>query len=223
LLGVRQTRSVRDPGAPVELYRLLGAADEPELIDREVPADAEILELGAGSGRITHPLIALGRRVVAVDFNPEMLELIEGAETIEARIEDLDLGRTFGGVLLMSNLINQREPEERLALLEAIRRHLGPHGVALIERYDPASGEDPTPTEQQRFGITIRRFDIHRKGQLLYQKIEYDAGMRGRWLVDLQGARILTDDEMLADLTAAGLRLLRWIDERHRWLAAALA
>jgi SAM-dependent methyltransferase len=213
---------MRDPGAPVDLVRLLLAADEPELIDREMPEDAEILELGAGAGRITHPLIARGRRVVAVDFNPEMLALIEGAETIEARIQDLELGRTFGGVLLMSNLINHPDREERLAFLRAIQRHLGPHGIALIERYDPETGEDPRPTEQQRFGITIRRFDIHREGKLLYQKIEYDAGVRGRWMVDLQGARILTDDEMLADLAEAGLRLLRWIDERHRWLAAAL-
>jgi len=213
---------VRDPAAPIELYRLLEAPDEPELIDRELPEDAEILELGAGSGRITHALIALGRRVVAVDFKGEMLELIKGAEKIEAHIEDLDLGRSFGGVLLMSNLINQRDPSERLALLRAVQRHLGPHGVALIERYDPGTGEDPTPTEQQRYGITIRKFDIHREGKLLYQKIEYDAGVRGRWMVDLEGARILTDDEMLADLTAAGLRLLRWIDDRHRWLAAAL-
>ena len=222
LVGVRHTGFVRDPGAPIELYRLLEAADEPELIDRELPEDAEILELGAGSGRITRALIALGRRVVAVDFNPDMLELIEGAEKIESRIQDLDLGRPFGGVLLMSNLINQRDPSERHALLRAIQRHLGPHGVALIERYDPETGEDPTPTEQQRYGITIRKFDIHREGKLLYQKIEYDAGVRGRWMVDLEGARILTDDEMLADLAAAGLRLLRWIDARHRWLAAAL-
>lgn len=214
---------MRDPGAPVELYRLLAAADEPELIDRELPEDAEILELGAGSGRITHALIALGRRVVAVDFNPEMLALIEGAEKVEARIQDLDLDRSFGGVLLMSNLINQPDLRERLALLRAIQRHLSAHGVALIERYDPTAGEDPTPTEHERYGITIRAFDIHREGKLLYQKIEYDAGVRGRWMVDLQGARILTDDEMLADLAAAGLRLLRWIDERHRWLAAALA
>ena len=213
---------MRDPGAPIDLYRLLEAADEPELIDREMPEDAEILELGAGSGRITHPLIALGRRVVAVDFNPEMLALIAGAEKIEARIQDLDLARTFGGVLLMSNLINNPDRVERLALLRAIQRHLGPHAIALIERYDPETGEDPTPTEQQRYGITIRRFDIHREGKLLFQKIEYDAGVRGRWMVDLQVARILTDDEMLADLAATGLRLLRWIDERHRWLAAAL-
>jgi SAM-dependent methyltransferase len=201
---------------------LLEAADEPELIDREMPEDAEILELGAGTGRITHPLIALGRRVVAVDFNPEMLALIEGAEKIEARIQDLNLGRTFGGVLLMSNLINQPDRDERLALLRAIQRHLSPHGVALVQRYDPESGADPTPTERDRYGVTIRAFDIRREGKLLYQKIEYDAGLRGRWIVDLHGARILTNDEMLADMAAAGLRLLRWIDERHRWLAAAL-
>jgi SAM-dependent methyltransferase len=222
LLGIPHTAGVRDPGAPVELYRLLEAADEPELIDREMPEDAEILELGAGSGRITRPLISLGRRVVAVDFNPEMLDLIEGAETVLSRIEDLDLGRTFGGVLLMSNLINQPDRDARLALLRAMQRHLSTHGVALIERYDPEAGEDPTPTEHERYGITIRAFDIRREGKFQYQKIEYDAGVRGRWLVDLQGARIITDDEMLADLAAAGLRLLRWIDERHRWLAAAL-
>jgi len=212
---------VRDPGAPVDLYRLLEAADEPELIDRELPDDAEILELGAGSGRITHPLIAMGRRVVAVDFNPGMLELIEGAETILSRIEDLDLGRTFGGVLLMSTLIDAPE-DIRLSLLRSIRRHLAPNGVALIERYDPDIGNDPTPTERHLGVVTIRVSDIERRGQLLYQTIEYDAGAHGNWRIRLDGRYVVSDDEMLADLAAAGLRLLRWIDERHRWLAAAL-
>ena len=212
---------MRDPGAPVDLYRLLEAADEPELIDRELPDDAEILELGAGSGRITHPLIAMGRRVVAVDFNPEMLELIEGAETIVSRIEDLDLGRTFGGVLLMSTLIDAPE-DIRLSLLRSIRRHLAPNGVALIERYDPDIGNDPTPTERHLGVVTIRVSDIERRGQLLYQTIEYDAGAHGNWRIRLDGRYVVSDDEMLADLAAAGLRLLRWIDERHRWLAAAL-
>ena len=212
---------MRDPGAPVDLYRLLEAADEPELIDRELPDDAEILELGAGSGRITHPLIAMGRRVVAVDFNPEMLELIEGAETILSRIEDLDLGRTFGGVLLMSTLIDAPE-DIRLSLLRSIRRHLAPNGVALIERYDPDIGNDPTPTERHLGVVTIRVSDIERRGQLLCQTIEYDAGAHGNWRIRLDGRYVVSDDEMLADLAAAGLRLLRWIDERHRWLAAAL-
>ena len=213
---------MRDPGAPIDLYRLLEAADEPELIDREMPEDAEILELGAGSGRITHPLIALGRRVVAVDLNPEMLALIAGAEKIEARIQDLDLARTFGGVLLISNLINNPDRVERLGLLRAIQRHLGPHAIALIERYDPETGEDPTPTEQQRYGITIRRFDIHREGKLLYQTIDYDAGTHGHWQIRIEGRHVLNDDEMLASLAEVGLRLLRWVDPQRRWLAAGL-
>jgi SAM-dependent methyltransferase len=212
---------MRDPGAPVDLYRLLAAGDEPALIDREIPDDAEILELGAGSGRITHPLIALGRRVVAVDFNPEMLELIEGAETVLARIEDLELGRTFGGVLLMSTLIDAPEGI-RLSLLRSIRRHLAPHGVALIERYDPDIGNDPSPTERHLGAVTIRVSDIARKGHLLYQSIEYDAGAHGNWRIRIDGRYVVSDDEMLADLAATGLRLLRWIDDRHRWLAAAL-
>ena len=213
---------MRDAGAPVDLYRLLEAAGEPELIDRELPDDAEILELGAGSGRITHPLIALGRRVVAVDFNPDMLELIEGAEKVLSRIEDLDLGRTFGGVLLMSTLINAPE-ESRLSLLRSVRRHLAPHGVALIERYDPDIGNDPTPTERHLGAVTIRVTEIARRGHLLYQTVDYDAGTHGSWRIRLDGRYVVSDDEMLADLTAVGLRLLRWVDERHRWLAAALA
>jgi SAM-dependent methyltransferase len=212
---------MRDAGAPVDLYRLLAAAEEPALIDREMPDDAEILELGAGPGRITHPLIALGRRVVAVDFNPEMLELIEGAETVLSRIEELNLGRKFGGVLLMSTLIDAPE-EIRLSLLRSISRHLAPHGVALIERYDPDIGNDPTPTERHLGAVTMRVSDIARRGHLLYQTIDYDAGTHGNWHIRIDGRYVVSDDEMLADLAAAGLRLLRWVDERHRWLAAAL-
>lgn len=213
---------MRDPGAPVDLYRLLVAADEPELIDREMPEDAEILELGSGSGRITHPLLALGRRVVAVDFNPEMLALVEGAETVLSRIEDLELGRTFGGVLLMSTLINAPE-EVRLALLQSIRRHLAPNGVALIERYDPDIGNDPTPTERHLGAVTIRVSEISREGQRIYQTIDYDAGAHGHWQIRIEGRHVVTDDEMLASLAAAHLRLLRWIDPARRWLAATTA
>src|SRR5256712_11809876 len=212
---------VRDPGAPVDLYRLLEAADEPELIDRELPADAEILELGAGSGRIPHPLVALGRRVVAVAFNPEMLELMEGAATVLSRIEDLDLGRRFGGVLLMSTLIDAPE-EIRLSLLRSIRRHLAPNGVALIERYDPEIGNDPTPTERHLGAVTIRVSEISRDADRIYQTIDYDGGTHGHWQIRIEGRHVVNDDEMLASLAEAGLRLMHWIDPQRRWLPAAL-
>jgi hypothetical protein len=123
----------------------------------------------------------------------------------------------------MSNLINNNDPDERLALLRACRRHLAANGVVLIERYDPASGEDPTPVSGERFGLTFRVHNIRREGNRLYQIIEWDAGARGHWTFHMDGARILSDDEILADLAAAELRLLRWIDEPRRWLSATPA
>jgi SAM-dependent methyltransferase len=211
---------MRDPGAPFDLYRILEPADEPELIHREAPEGATILDLGCGTGRITHPLIRLGHRVTAVDFDERMLREIDGAETVLSRIEDLDLGRTFGAVLLMSTLINRPDQSGRLALLTACRRHVAPNGVVLIERYDPEIGADPRPTERQFAGITVRVSGVRRDGPLLYQSVEYDAGDRGTWRIQIEGRYVLTDDETLADLAAASLRLRRWIDDRHRWLAA---
>lgn len=211
---------MRDPGAPLDLYRILDPAGEPELIHREAPENATILDLGCGTGRITHALIRLGHSVTAVDFDERMLGEIRGAETVMSRIEDLDLGRTFGAVLLMSTLINRPDQSGRLALLASCRRHVAPNGVVLIERYDPEIGMDPRPTERRFAGITIRVSDVRRDGPFIHQSVEYDGGERGNWRIRIEGRYVLNDDETLADLAAAGLRLRRWIDDRHRWIAA---
>ena len=86
---------VAPDGSPVTLYARLPSLGEPELIHAAVPGGAEILELGAGAGRVRIRLIALGHPVVAVDNSEEMLALIDGAETVLADIETLDLGRRF--------------------------------------------------------------------------------------------------------------------------------
>ena len=54
-------------GSPVLLYARLPSFGEAALIHEAVPAGGQILELGAGAGRITQELIALGHDVVAVD------------------------------------------------------------------------------------------------------------------------------------------------------------
>jgi len=215
------TRAATDAGAPLGLCEILQAAGEPELIHREVREGETILDLGCGTGRITHALVALGRRVVAVDMDPAMLEHVEGAETVQARIEDLDLGRLFGGVLLMSNLVNDPDDEERHALLVSCRRHVAPSGVVLVQRLAPDSGLDTTPTERELGGVTIRTSEIRRDGARLYVTIDYDAGPRGSWRVRLEGVRVLSDDDVLAELGAARLRFLRWLDPERRWFAAA--
>lgn len=74
-------------GSPVLLYRRLPPGSEPSLIDSAVRPRSTILELGAGAGRVTHALIDLGHRVVAVDQSREMIQWVRGAETVIADIE----------------------------------------------------------------------------------------------------------------------------------------
>jgi SAM-dependent methyltransferase len=82
-------------GCSVELWKLPPAGVEPSLIASAVPPRGSLLELGAGVGRITRPLLELGYRVAAVDNSSEMLAEIRGATTVLANIEDLALSTLF--------------------------------------------------------------------------------------------------------------------------------
>jgi 2-polyprenyl-3-methyl-5-hydroxy-6-metoxy-1,4-benzoquinol methylase len=125
-------------GSPVPFYARMPPRGEPELIHAAIPAGVEILELGAGAGRITHPLLRLGHPVVAVDQSPQMLAFIDGAETVVADIETLALGRRFPVVLLASNFINDPEQARRRSFLAGCARHVLPAGQVLVEGFPRA-------------------------------------------------------------------------------------
>src|SRR5208282_5196498 len=74
-------------GCAVDFYARMTALGEPEIVHEAAGPGASVLELGCGTGRITHPLVALGHPVVAVDESPEMLAQVRDAETVCARIE----------------------------------------------------------------------------------------------------------------------------------------
>jgi SAM-dependent methyltransferase len=96
-------------GSPIDLYLRLPSFGEGERIHELIPAGADVLELGCGVGRVTHQLVRLGHPVTAVDESDDMLMHVRGAEVVRARIEELDLGRRFACVLLMSQLVNVPE------------------------------------------------------------------------------------------------------------------
>lgn len=208
-------------GSPVELYARMPTFGEPELVHDAIPAGASILELGSGTGRMTHRLIELGHRVTAVDESAEMLAHVRGAETVEAAIEGLDLGRRFGCVLLASQLVNVDDDRQRAAFLEACARHVVPDGTVLIQRYDPQWAADPQPSESEREGVTFRLLGPRREGARLSATVEYEVGGR-TWRHGPFTSRVLDDGEIDAELAAAGLARERWIDERRTWLAARL-
>ncbi len=206
-------------GSPVGLYARMPTFGEPELVHDAIPPGASILELGSGTGRMTHRLVELGHPVTAVDNSAEMLAHVRGAETVNAEIEGLDLGRRFGCVLLASQLVNVDDDRQRSAFLETCARHVEPDGIVLVQRYDPEWAADPQPSESERGGVTFRLIEPRRLGQQLSATVEYE--LEGRtWRHGPFTSRILSDDELESLLATVGLGCERWIDERRTLLVA---
>jgi SAM-dependent methyltransferase len=185
---------------------------EPEIIDAVAPPNASILELGAGAGRVTHPLIALGHSVVAVDESPEMLAHVRGARTVVASIEALDLGERFDVVVLASHLVNVPDDDLLAAFLATCARHVRDTGSVVIQRhpvgwFDTAVPSRRTvPASDGVEAITYVLDGISRPTpDHLAATAEYIAGDR-HWTQTFVARRI-DDDRLRAVLAAAGLRL----------------
>ena len=157
--------AVAPDGSPVDLYLLLPSFGEPAIVHGAIPSGAEILELGCGVGRMTHELVRLGHPVTAVDESREMLAHVRDAATVQARIEGLDLGRTFDCVLLASHFINAADADERRRLLEVCARHLNNEGRVLIEAY-PAEWRPQAGDVGGRDDLEIRYLRADWDGQL---------------------------------------------------------
>jgi SAM-dependent methyltransferase len=203
-------------GSPVLLYTRLPALGEPELIHEAVPSGAAILELGAGAGRITHELVALGHEVVAVDNSSAMLALVRGAETVLANLETLDLGRRFPVVVLASNFINDPDPAKRRTYLEACARHVLPAGQVLLQGFPRDWAPSTEWSEHGGVRIRLKRYALD--GDVVSGEMEYV--IDGKELSHQFESKLLSQAELEGDLHAVGLRLERVLDERGAWIEA---
>ena len=205
----------------MEVYRLLPANGEPELVDAVLPARSRVLDLGCGTGRIAGPLGRRGHLVVGVDSSAEMLAQVHGAATVLARIEDLRLGQTFDAVLLASHLVNTPDPARRAALLAACRRHVSGSGLVVIQWHPPEWFDTQRVGEgdEGMLGdVAVRLAVLGLDDGGVSAVITYRVGER-RWTQRFTAARI-TEDELRAELAAAGLVFDGWIDESRRWFCA---
>jgi SAM-dependent methyltransferase len=225
--GVNQASDGTGPGVitpdgcSVEFYARISAMGEPAIVHDALRPGASILELGSGTGRITHPLVALGHPVVAVDESPEMLAYVRDAETVCSRIEDLALGRSFDAVLLASHLINANTTT-RTAFLAACRRHVAGDGCVIIQQHPPGWFSAAADGQSTRNGIIFRMRDVSRPApNLLAATMEYVDGHQ-RWTQSFTATR-LDQTELAAALADAGLRLDRYLTEDRAWLRAVPA
>ncbi len=140
------------------------SASEVQYYVRLARGAGDVLEYGAGRGRVTLPMARAGARVVAVDLSTQLSAALEGALTSEPSgvrrrvtvklgdMRSLRLGRTFPLVLApsdtFSHLYTRTDVE---AFLACVRAHLAPGGTFVFDMAWPRLPHgDETAEEAQR-------------------------------------------------------------------------
>ena len=154
----------RDPDTATALARLydVDLLDDPGDIDLYIALAARtggpILELAAGSGRISFPLAQAGYEVTAVDIDPAMLarlrdrlatanaepEVARRLHPVQADLIGLELpgGPQFGlAILALNSILLLDSREKQRSAIETMARHLAPGGVAVVDVWLPAADE----------------------------------------------------------------------------------
>jgi len=65
-------------GCSVEFYARITAMGEPAIVHDAVRPGASILELGSGTGQLTHPLVALGQSFTATRLDETEMATVLG-------------------------------------------------------------------------------------------------------------------------------------------------
>jgi len=107
-------------------------------------AGGPVLDVGAGTGRVTLDLASHGVPVVAVDVDGSLLETLERraaglpVATVAADAREIDLGRRFPLVIVpMQTLQLLGGREGRAAFLRRALAHLEPGGLLAVAVADP--------------------------------------------------------------------------------------
>jgi SAM-dependent methyltransferase len=104
----------------------------------------EILDIGAGTGRIALPLAEKGVKVFCVEPSPAMREqfekklkdrpeLAENIQLIAGNASSFNLNRTFPAAFLASIFDHFLNDEERSSSMHNIARHLQPGGILVFD------------------------------------------------------------------------------------------
>lgn len=204
-------------GSPVDVYVALPVAPEFDPVLDALPAAGSVLDLGCGAGRLSNVLAQRGYEAVGVDGSAQMVaHLDEWVTPVVARIEELDLGRTFDVVVLASYLVNTADLEQRASFLATVRRHLDGRGRAFVQRYDPTWTATVEEDEGQVGDVHVHLEVLGRSGCEFEARSTFRLGTR-EWVQRFR-ARVVDDAEMRSAFEEADLQLRAWLTER--WAVA---
>lgn len=211
-------------GAGTDFYDRLVGPDRAEI--REVLALARavpgpVLDLAAGSGRLTVPLVRSGHRVTAVDLSADMLAHLRRAvpdgaavDCIVADMRDLALDGRYGLVVLGATSVTLLDRAGRSRLYAGVRRHLAADGVFALTVAGGASAHSLAVATAREIAVPGATGE---ETYLFAQQIEDDGAVRVvNWvrLADIapqadvpvltSRLHVLSPDVLAGELAAAG-------------------
>ncbi|MEV8307290.1 daptide-type RiPP biosynthesis methyltransferase [Streptomyces flavidovirens] len=196
-----------------------------------------VLELAAGSGRLTLPLLALGREVTALELSDGMRELFaerlaqaparlrERCVPVQADMSRFALGRRFEVIVLGTTSISLLYEKGRAGLYAAVLEHLAPGGRFLLSTVDVMTSDGPAPVPDTVAAVADPEVELEVVGASgrTYRMHEYwaaDADTRtvtvfpataadeGPVTVCTTTVGVLPADRLEAELSGAGLTVL---------------
>jgi methylation protein MtfA len=117
--------------------------------------DGPVLDLAAGLGRLTIPLLALRKEVTALELSGDVIArfvhrlqqapagLRERCTTVQADMADFRIDRDFAAVVLGGASVSLLDEVGRMGLYRSVRRHLTANGRFLVSTVDHGAAALP--------------------------------------------------------------------------------